>query len=55
MTRSPEDAEEQPIDLDRVVVDSDYRRAVMQRLRAKHRAAPVATGASSKAQMIHED
>ena len=55
MTRSPEDAEEQPIDLDRVVVDSDYRRAVMQRLRAELRVAPPATGVPSKAQMIHED
>ncbi|HTS94852.1 MAG TPA: hypothetical protein VMG55_22765 [Stellaceae bacterium] len=55
MTRSPEDIEDQPIDFDRVVVDSDYRRAVMRRLRAEHRAAPATTTGSSKARFIHED
>jgi len=55
MTRSPEDSEDESIDFDRVVIDSDYRRAVMRRLRAERGGAPAATSGLSKAQSIHED
>ena len=55
MTHSREDSEDEPIDFDRVVIDSDYRRAVMRRLRAERRAAPAPPSRLSKAQPIHED
>jgi hypothetical protein len=55
MTHSREDAEDEPIDFDRVVTDGDYRRAVMRRLRAERSAAPAPPSRLSKAQPIHED
>jgi len=55
MRRSREDFEDEPIDFDRVVIDGDYRRAVMRRLRAQRDVAPEASSKLSKAQSIHED
>ncbi len=34
MSRSPNEAPEEPLDLERLVIDSDYCREVMLRLRA---------------------
>jgi len=55
MSRSREDADDEPIDLDRVVIDSDYRRAVMRRLRAERGVSPAATSKLSKARSAPED
>jgi hypothetical protein len=35
MSRSPNEAPEEPVDLERLVIDSDYRQEVMLRLRAE--------------------
>ncbi len=35
MSRSPKEAQEEPLDLERLVIDSDYRQEVMLRLRAE--------------------
>jgi hypothetical protein len=35
MSRSPTDAYEEPLDLERVVIDVDYRHEVMLRLKAE--------------------
>jgi hypothetical protein len=34
MSRSPEEAQEEPLDLERLVIDTDYRQEVMLRLKA---------------------
>ena len=35
MSRSPNEAPEEPVDLERLVIDSDYRQEVMLRLRTE--------------------
>jgi len=55
MSRSREDAEDEPIDFDRVVIDSDYRRAVMRRLRAERVRAPAPAARLSKEQSVRDD
>ena len=35
MSRSPNEAPEEPVDLERLVIDTDYRQEVMLRLRAE--------------------
>ena len=35
MSRSPNEAPEEPLDLERLVIDSDYRQEVMLRLKAE--------------------
>ena len=35
MSRSPKEAQEEPLDLERLVIDSDYRQEVMVRLKAE--------------------
>ncbi len=49
MSRSPNEAPEEPLDLERLVIDSDYRQEVMLRLKAEslaHRAERVASRSS---------
>lgn len=38
MSRSPKEAPEEPVDLERLVIDSDYRQEVMLRLKAESHA-----------------
>jgi hypothetical protein len=35
MSRSPNEAQEEPLDLERLLIDSDYRQEVMLRLKAE--------------------
>ena len=35
MSRSPKEVPEEPVDLERLVIDTDYRQEVMLRLRAE--------------------
>ena len=35
MSRSPNEAQEEPLDLERLVIDTDYRQEVMLRLKAE--------------------
>ena len=35
MSRSPNEAQEEPLDLERLIIDSDYRQEVMLRLKAE--------------------
>ena len=35
MSRSPNEAPEEPVDLERLVIDTDYRQEVMLRLKAE--------------------
>jgi hypothetical protein len=35
MSRSPDEAQEEPLDLERLVIDTDYRQEVMLRLKAE--------------------
>jgi len=55
MAPSEEDTDDTPIDLDRVVIDGDYRRAVMRRLREDQRGAAAVDPDSSKQRSIRED
>jgi hypothetical protein len=51
MSRSPKEAPEEPLDLERLVIDSDYRQEVMLRLKAEplaRRAERAATRASKR-------
>lgn len=49
MARPPEDADDDAIDFDRVVIDGDYRRAVMRRLRRERDGALARSSLPSKA------
>ena len=57
MSRSPKDAPEEPLDLERLVIDTDYRQEVMLRLKAESHARRTqrAAGQSQKSPTSRKD
>ena len=57
MSRSPNEAPEEPVDLERLVIDSDYRQEVMVRLRGESlaRRAPRTAARSDKLPASRKD